>query len=257
MAKTILFTLWLVFSGVQCQAETIILFGNNANPPKIYLDQGRPQGQLIELMQHLDQQLPQTFKYRLYSWNHAYRSTLKGMGGLIGATKNKTLLKTMDFSDPIYFDELYLVVLKGNQFDYQQLSQLKGMTLGVSKNVQYGDDFEQAKKTILHVDEDNSPRQRLLKLLENRIDIALFSAGKATFDQIISADPRLEANKSRFVILPQPFKINPNFLCFGKLANKRNFLKAFNKALKQHYQSNKMGPASSRHQQANLSLDHH
>ncbi len=215
-------------------AKEVIIFGNNYKIPKIYSKNGIPKGILINIAKYIDQQMSNyTFNYKLYPWARAYESAEQGLGGIIGLSKNQERLKKFDYSDVVYYDDVIIVVLKGKEFPYEKINDLKGKTIGIGMGGSFGNDFEKAKKTVFKVNEDNGPVNRLKMLLRERIDCAFISPGKIALELTINQDEELLQNKEKFIILPKAFKQDPNFLAFSKEMKMQNFLNEFNDALKQ------------------------
>ena len=221
--------------------DPIVIFGNDEKPPKNYLENDQPIGILIEIMQYADQRLPQSFEYRLYPWNRAYRNTLEAKGGLIGLSMNNDRLKIFDYSEVMYYEELLLVVLKGNEFPYADIDDLSGKRVGYLRGASYGEDFEESRKNkVFQIDEDSSQRQRLLKLLHGRIEVAIIGPGKFALDRAIEGDIRLQRARNQFVILPEPLKRDPNYLGFAKSMDMKGFLNQFNAVLQEGYDSGEL-----------------
>ena len=218
-------------------AEQITILGNYDKPPKVYLDDGRASGILIDIMKHIDNELTDSFSYELYPWRRAYHHALNQHGGIIGLSFNRERQKIFDYSDPLFLDEIVLVVLKGKEFEFEGIEDLKGKTIGAQRGSSYGDKFEAAKNTVFTLEVDDGGAQRLKKLLAKRIDAALLGPGLAGVEQVIASDPLLRQHKQDFTILPRAFKVDPNHLGFHKSMNKKAFLVRFNKALKQAHES--------------------
>lgn len=220
-----------------CSAEQITILGNSLKPPKTYLENGVPRGILIEIMQYMDDHLPQSFDYKLYPWKRSFQNALNGEGGIISFSKNKERLKVFDYSEVMYYDEILLVVLKGKEFTFNSMEDLRGKTIGCLRGASYGDKFENGKISIFKSDEDNSGKQRLLKLLYNRIDAAIIGAGKFGFNTLIELDKTLIVNKHKFALLPKPLNRDPNYLGFAKEMNMQGFLQEFNQVLRKANQT--------------------
>lgn len=228
--------LFLIFTSF-CSGQEILIYGNNAKPPKVWLDQGKPKGLLIDILKHLEPTLGVTFKFVLFPWKRAYNNMLYGKGGLIGLSKNDERLKVIDYSEAMFIDEIIVVVIKGNEFPYQKIDDLKGKTVGIQSGASYGSEFEKAKKTIFIPEYDHGSVSRLLMLLKGRIDIALINPGRPALDNFLRADPSLWKNRDKFVVLENPYKKDPNYLGFAKTANYKGFLLKFNIALQEAKQS--------------------
>lgn len=227
----------LIISSSLVSGEEISIFGNHKKPPKVYSDNGIPKGILIDIMKYVDSHLPESFEYKLYPWKRAFYSAKVGKGGIIGFSKNSERQKIFDYTDVMYYDEVVLVVLKGKEFDYQSIDDLKGKRVGIQLGASYGDAFEKAKNSIMTVDEDNNSEQRLLKLLADRIDVAVLGPGKASVNYFINHNKVLSANRGKIKTLPTPLKRDPNYLGFAKTMKKQPLIDRINKVLKRGYQS--------------------
>lgn len=143
----------------------------------------QPRGVLIDIMQYVDERIPQSFEYQLYPWQRAYKNALAARGGIIGLSMTVQRLKSIDYSEVMYYDELLLVVLKGQEFPFTTLDDLKGKRVGSLRGAIYGEDFEASRDIIFKIEEDGSPRQRLLKLLHGRIDVAIIGPGRDALER--------------------------------------------------------------------------
>ena len=220
-----------------CPGQEILIVGNHDKAPKVFLKDGRPSGILVDILNHLERELPYSFRYQLYPWKRAYKEAVRGEGAVIGLSKNSERLKIFDYSEVMFYDEVVCVVRKGNEFTFNSIQDLRGKLVGVQRGASYGDDFEAAKGRLFFLDEDDSGLRRLLKLLTGRIDVALLSPGRAGVMAVIHQDPDLLARQDEFVILDKPFKRDPNYLGFAKSRQMQHFIRKFNAALKGAHQS--------------------
>ena len=167
-------------------------------------------------------------------WKRAYSRGLNGTGGVLGLSKNKERLKLFDYSEVLYVDRILLVTLKEKAFQFSTIDDLKDKVVGGNAGSSYGDEFERGKKQIFDYEGDyRGATNRLKKLLQGRIDIALIGPGRLGFEQAVSQDAMLLANKDKFTILPTPLVEDPNFLGFAKEMKMSDFLKQLNQDLKQ------------------------
>ena len=225
-----------LFSGL-AMAEAIVVQGNNSKPPKIYVKDGEPRGILVEMLQYIDQQVGFDLSIRLLPWNRAYQNARDGKAGIVGLSLTQERREVFDYSDEMFVDELLLVVKKGNEFDYRQLSDLQGKVVGVQRGSSYGDKFERGRSQIFKVDTDRQASSRLFKLLNGRIDVALIGPGRAGLDRVIGTHPGLVENRDQFVVLPTPFKRDPNYLGFAKSLGKTAELDEINRAIRTGWSS--------------------
>jgi len=210
-------------------AEEMVITGNAFKQPKSWLDEGTPKGILVDIMNYAGKELGVDFTYNLAPWARAYNLALKGEGGIFGISKTEERLQKFDFSDPVYYDTVILVVKKGNEFTFDKANDLSGKRVGTCRGCTFGADYEKAK-ALFTLDTDTNNVQRLKKLLAGRIDTAIFNPGVAAFNQAIDSDPSL--TKDMFTVLPKPLVNDPNYVAFAKELNKKAFLTKFNAVIK-------------------------
>lgn len=218
-------------------SNEIIIVGNDYKIPKIYLDENVPKGILVDILHYADAEMEDyKFDLQLYPWARAYQIALDGKGGIIGLSKTQERLEIFDYSDVVYYDEVVIVVIKGQEFPYETMDDLAGKTVGIGRGGSFGDEFEAAKESgLFQVEEDNGPVLRLKKLLAGRIDAALISPGKPALYQTIQQDVDLTRHQAEFVVLDVPFKRDPNFLGFAKGMGQTKFLDEFNAVIEKGY----------------------
>ncbi|WP_171013960.1 transporter substrate-binding domain-containing protein [Chitinivorax sp. B] len=220
-------------------AIQVPLLGSDYSIPKVHLQNGKPSGVLISILQYMDTQLVNyEFTYQLYPWARAYRSALVGEGGIIALSKTDERLAIFDYSDPIFIDEVIMVVRKTDVFTYRGIADLAGRKVGIGRDGSFGEEYEHAKKAgKLVIEEDNGPVQRLRKLLGGRIDVAFINPGRLAYELTVQSDPFLYAHQQKMAILATPFKHDVNYLGFAKKLNMKPFIQQFNTALRKGYQT--------------------
>lgn len=225
----------LILQGLPCTAEEIIIVGDDYKPPKIYMENEKPEGILVEILRYVEKETDYSFKIDLYPWKRAYVMAENGGYGIIGLSMTKERLQIFDFSEILYYDDIMLVVKKGHEFTFNTLKDLKGKLIGARRGASYGDKFELGAKKVFELITDNNGVQRLKKVLAGRIDAALIGPGKAGLEQVLQSDPQLMQRKDEFVILEHAFKRDPNYLGFAKTMNMKKFLEEFNLVLQKGY----------------------
>lgn len=114
------------------------------------------------------------YTVKLYPWKRAYINALSGEGAVIGLSKNSERLKLFDYSDPLFYGDLMVVVKKGKESPFQTIPDLKGKVIGVDRGSSYGDAFDQAvADRTLEIYEYSKPANALKMLLAGRIDAIL------------------------------------------------------------------------------------
>ena len=212
-------------------AERIILFGYDNKPPLAWVENDTPKGIYLDILHQIEERTGLAFEIRLMPWKRAYMQALDKQGGIFGLSKNTERLRIFDYSEMMYVDEMRLVVLKGNEFEYRTVDDLEGKTIGVTRGASYGDVFDKASKTIFTPSVDANPVCRLRMLLAGRIDAALIGPGEASVRHVIEQDRELRMNRNRFVVLETPFNRDANFIGFNKALDRTGTLAEINQAL--------------------------
>lgn len=215
----------------------LTIFGGDSSQPKMYLQDGKSRGILIDILQYADQELREdTLRIELYPWARAYRNASNGAGGIVGLSWTQERSALFDYSDPVYVDDVVIVVRKDKQFNFKELSDLQSKRIGLERGGSYGEAFEKARETGLFVVvDDGGSIERVNKLVLGRLDCALFNAGKAGFEELLRSNKALEKLGESLVVLPVPLRSDPNFLAFPKSMQMKPWLTEFNKIIKRGY----------------------
>lgn len=226
---------WLMGAGAG--AADIAVFSGDGSPPKMYVQEGKNRGILIDILQYADQHLHNdSLQLALYPWARAYLQASSGDGGIVGLSWTRRRDELFDYSDPLFFDEVVVVVRKGNEFPFRTLSDLRGKRVGIVRDASYGDAFEKARDAgVFVVDGDNGASNRLHKLMAGRIDCALFNVGKAGFEETLRIHKEFLPFKNSLVVLPVPLRSDPNFLAFPKSMQMKPWLAEFNQVIRRGY----------------------
>ncbi|WP_294768237.1 ABC transporter substrate-binding protein [uncultured Rhodoferax sp.] len=235
--KPLIVVLLGLLMGAKAMAADIAVFSGDGSPPKMYVQEGKNRGILIDILHYAEQQLQEDrLRLALYPWARAYLQASAGDGGIVGLSWTRRRDDLFDYSAPFFFDEVVIVVRRGHEFPFKTLSDLRGKRVGVVRGASYGEAFERAQNTKLFVaDADNGARQRLQKLVAGRIDCALFNVGKAGFEETLRIHKEFMPYKDALVVLPVPLRSDPNFLAFPKNMQMRPWLDRFNQVIKRGY----------------------
>jgi polar amino acid transport system substrate-binding protein len=211
-------------------AEKVVVYGDDANAPVMYLDQGKAKGILPDIFARLSKDTGDTYELILVPWKRALQESMRGKGGIANFSYTKERADLYDFSEPIYIDDLKLVVLKNHEFTFNKIEHLKGKTVGGAAGASFGEEIDKAiNDGTIVIDRDPHQLSRMLKLLRGRIEVAII--GGAAFDLLLVSNPELAANKSKFIALPNPLANDSLHLAFIKSMNMKPILARFNKAL--------------------------
>ena len=207
-------TLALSFSA---WADEIIVFGDDNYAPVIHLQAGKPAGVLVDLLRKVAERTGDTYTVQLFPWKRALETAKAGRGALIGVSLNAERAGVFDFSDPVYDDDIQIVTLKGREFGFDKLADLKGKVLGGVLGASYGEQVDTAiRDGVFKIDRDVSQVNRLNKLLAGRMDAALIGNGIEGFESVLQSDPQLVAKRGQFSVLAKPLTRDPLYLAIPK-----------------------------------------
>lgn len=223
-------------------ADEVMVTGNESRPPKIYVDNtGQPRGILIDILRYVEKETGHRFIVDLKPFARALRDASEGKEGIMSFSKTTERLEIFDFGEEVMFwDELVLVVRKGNEFPFETLNDLRGKRLGIPRSGTFGEAFDKAVKDGLFVvNGGGHPAYQLGMLATGRLDAVLVSFGKAGLNAVLESPEYASSVKTQqqFVVLPTPLARDPNYLAFAKSMNRRALLNDVDKALRKGYQS--------------------
>jgi len=203
----------------------------------MFVHEGQQRGVLIDILHYAAQRMPKDrLELSLYPWARAYMASAAGQGGLLGISWTWRRDEIFDYSEPVFTDEVVIVVKKGHEFNYQGLSDLQGKTLGIVRGASFGSAFDRAHQDgVFSIDGDNGARNRLSKLSAGRIDCALFNVGQSGFLETLRLNKVPRNQWKNFVVLPVPLRKDPNYLAFPKTMHMADWLQGFNSVIRHGY----------------------
>jgi polar amino acid transport system substrate-binding protein len=224
--------LWLAAALGCCRAETLLVFGDDAYPPVIYLANGVPAGILPSILNSASAITGDVYDLRLFPWNRSYNQAMRGDGGVVGLSLNQERVAVFDYSKPIYTDEIVVVTLRDRSFHFSRIEDLKDKVIGGVSGASYGEEVDRAIAAgLFSMDRDVGSVGRLRKLLSRRLDAAFIGNGQSGFDSIVNSSQELKENRHRFIVLPKPLAIDRLYLAFPKSMNKQAAIDRLNTAL--------------------------
>jgi ABC-type amino acid transport substrate-binding protein len=214
------------------RADDVVVYADDAYAPVSYLSEGKPAGIFPVIFDRLSRDTGDHYEFVAVPWERALRESLRGSGGITNFSWTVERDKLYDYSQPIYFDDIQLVVLAGNEFAFAAPKDLKGKIAGGAAGASYGEEVDRAiADGVISVDRDDNQQFRMRKLLAGRIDVAIIGNGIAGFEQLLASDPELKAMRNRFVVLPHPLAHDPLYLAFAKSMHMKPVLERFDHAL--------------------------
>ncbi len=235
--------------------DELLIIGDDSSPPKYYLENGTPKGFIVDIVVWCLQDMKEPYTVKLYPWKRAYQMALGGEGAIIGLSINSERLKIFDYSEPLYYDDLIVVVKKGKEFPFQSIPDLKGKIIGVSRGTSYGDVFDQAvADKIFTIYEVTQQVQAVKMVAADRLDAILIGPGKFGLQKVIATQDQVRMDE--FSILPVPFKRDTKHLGILKSLKMQDFLTRFNAALKKGQEAGAFDKMIERYSRINYSPFH-
>jgi len=214
-------------------AQPIRLVGDDNAPPNLSLVNGQAQGTLIETIKKIGVATKQEFKFELQPWGRALATAMKDDVGIIGLSYTPERALIFDYSEPIHFSEIIVVVKKGTEFAFGDLSDLKGKRIGAQIEASFGDAVDQEFLNPQYlVERTRSLPLRLDMLLQGRLDAVIVVTGRAGLQSAIESTPVLLAQRQNLLVLSKPLVRDPEYLAFRKELGKRALLVKINAALR-------------------------
>lgn len=213
-------------------AETLVVFGGDSFAPTSYVSQGQPAGSLIETLRKVADKTGDRYEIKLFPWKRAYEYAVRGEGAIVGLSMTPQRQEIFDFSEPLQYNELQLVVRKGKEFPFSRLSDLKGRIIGGGSGVSYGPEVDDAIASgVFEMVGDTDATARLQKLLLGQLDAAIIGHGMPGLELLVNGHPRLQARRAELAVLHKPLGRDPLYLAAAKTMQKKEALERLNKAL--------------------------
>jgi polar amino acid transport system substrate-binding protein len=191
---------------------TATVLGSDDLAPKSWSENGRTRGYVIEAAVEALHRAGYAVEVKLEPWIRAVEEAKAGGGFITPFSKTPERLQYFDFSRPLVYDRVVVVVRKGHEFPFTGARDLAGKTVGVLRGAAYGGDWGAALPSFIP-EEDTDAAARLGKLMRGRLDAAVISSGASGL-RIAAA--RAGLDPAEFTILPVPILENPNYLAVPK-----------------------------------------
>ncbi len=234
MYRRILLAVCLGLCAALAQAETLVVYGGDVFAPTTYLVRGKPAGALVDILKKISAKTGDDYEVRLYPWKRAFEYAVRGEGAIIGLSMTPERQAQFDFSEPVYYNELQLVVARGREFPFTQLSDLKGRTVGGGSGVSYGAEVDRAIATgVFVMERDTDASARLQKVLAGQLEAAVIGHGNAGLEYLVGEHQRLASRRNELAVLPRPLARDPLYLATLKSMQKQAVLDRFNRAVRE------------------------
>ncbi len=211
---------------------SVTLLGSDDLPPKCWLDNGAPRGYALDAAVEALRRTGFEVTIKLEPWRRAVEDAKAGAGFITHFSKTPEREQLFDFSVPLVYDRIVVVVSKGHEFPFSTVWDLSHKTVGVMRGVAYGGDWSAALPNFT-LEEDTNAAARLGLLLRGRLDAAVLSSGAAGLKLAANAaglDPL------QFTILPVPVLEDPNFLASAKGQESQATMDSLNEVIGQMHE---------------------
>lgn len=227
IVRTLFVSLFVLLAAASAQAESITLFGADNLPPKSWQDDNEPRGYAVDAATEALTRAGYQPVVKLEPWPRAIEDTRAGSGIITHFSKTPERERLFEFSDPLVYDRIVVVVRKGREFPFTSIKDLTGKRVGVLRGVAYGGDWTAARKGLM-LEEDLDAVARLGKLVRDRLDAAIISSGAAGLEIAVH---QAGLDSSQFTILAVPILEDPNYLAIAKGPDSARTMAGINAAI--------------------------
>lgn len=225
-----LILLLVLLLGQTAQAQVFRVFGAHDGHPKYFEQDGEAKGIVVDISKHCLNQMRVPHQIQLLPWKRAYTMAERSEGGVIGLSISDERLALFDFSEPIFTEHIVLVVHKGREFPYKNITDLKDKLIGATIGTSYGTAYDAAVANgTLTIVGFNDTRSGLGMLQRERID-AILLGSSVDIRRLAQSWPGLQPDV--FTTLPVPFKSDSKHMGIAKTLKMGWFLEQFNQCLK-------------------------
>jgi polar amino acid transport system substrate-binding protein len=227
IVRTLFVSLFMLLAAASAQAEPITLFGADNLPPKSWQDGAQPRGYAVDAATEALTRAGYRPVVKLEPWPRAIEDTRAGNGIITHFSKTPERERLFEFSDPLVYDRIVVVVRKGHEFPFSSVKDLIGKRVGLLRGVAYGGDWTAARRSLT-LEEDTDAVARIGKLARDRLDAAVISSGAAGLEIAVH---QAGLDNSQFTILTVPILEDPNYLAIAKSPNSARTMAGINAAI--------------------------
>jgi ABC-type amino acid transport substrate-binding protein len=192
------------------QPSLFVLIGENKNA--LGEQQALPPF-ILQLFAQLETELGQKLLIERYPWMRAIKLAETEKKLIFGFSYTTERAKTFRFSEPLYYNNIWLITRSDSTFPFKTLQDLKGKSIGILRGASYGGAFDEQKNKMFRVEDDiDAYPTRLKKLLMKRMDAMLYASAEsrpqiveAQVNKILLNDAEINSlDLVRFSVLPIP-----------------------------------------------------
>ena len=200
-SRILIVFLLIIATAAKSHAEPVSMAINTWKPYVAFDESGIPRGIAVDKAQRIFTAMALKLAIVQMPFKRALASAESGkVDGILLSTDQKSRRAYLTLSRPIFCDRRVIYVPKGRRFNWQNLTELKGKTLGIGIGFYYGSTVEK------WIDDDTVKTYAvvnsltLFKMLSrHRMDFIAFSEREAEI--LLNEHPRIASNVER---LEQP-----------------------------------------------------
>jgi polar amino acid transport system substrate-binding protein len=223
----------MVLFAQQALSEVVTVFTDNVYAPISYMSPEGPKGVLVDIFKKVGDKNGETYKIVPVPWKRAITNSEAGLGGITCISWTSERDKKYLFSKPIFNDDVQLIVIKGKEFKFNSISDLRGKRIGGLAGASYGEEVDKAMaENGVKIDTDSDQIARLKRLAAGYIDIALIGNGDHGLKTILESDPELHKNSNLYIPIRPPLVKDKLYFAYIKTDPKaKSIIDTFNKGL--------------------------
>ena len=190
-------------------------------PPFSFVDEktGLVDGIQTQIVSHIFNEIGEDLKIYPLPWKRVLLMGETGKMGIVGIYKNTERLLVYDYTEPIFYVNIYAYALKTSLWDFSKMTDLRDRSVGIISAWSYGDEFDRAREMgEIAVEVNDSDELNFQKLKLGRIDCLL--AVEQSGDSILQT-LNLENTIARQA---QPLISHPVYMVFNKDSNKKELI---------------------------------
>jgi polar amino acid transport system substrate-binding protein len=205
----------LAFVGAAAFADSVVIRGNNAVPPKAYEEGGEAKGFAVDAAKAVLEDAGYTVSVELTAFADAMKNVVSQGGVVTGIFKTTEREKAYLFTNnEVIADEVFIVTKVGKEFPFSTAKDLAGKKIGYTKGASFGDEFAQAKKDGLFTSvEDTDPAERVKTLMAGGVDAIIINPGLGA---LALAAEKAGVDLAELSALPEPLAMLPNYIAVAK-----------------------------------------
>lgn len=219
--SNVIFGYILLLIAIPLYSTDVQLAIDEYQPPFSFVNEktGLVDGIQTQIVSHIFNEIGEDLQIHPLPWKRVLMMGETGDMGIIGIYKNAERLRVYDYTEPIFYVNIYAYTLKTNLRNFSNMTDLQYKSVGIISGWSYGDEFDKARnRGELFAEVNYSDELNFQKLKLGRIDclLAVEESGDAILQSL-----NLENTIARQT---QPLFSHPVYIVFNKKSNKMELI---------------------------------